>query len=69
MHRKSRNLKGTAILYNDIDRSKNHVQTGIKVYIRFWTGLYQHANLYRGIVKVMWRVFNQLNVCFYSDMQ
>ena len=30
----------------------------------FFIGLYQHPSLYRGIVKVTWRVFNQLNVCF-----
>jgi hypothetical protein len=29
-----------------------------------WTGIYQHSRLYRGIVKVMWKVFNQLKVCF-----
>jgi len=30
----------------------------------FLTGLNQHPSLYHGIVKVIWRVFNQLNVCF-----
>ena len=30
----------------------------------FWYGLYQHPSLYREIVKVTWRVFNQLNVFF-----
>jgi hypothetical protein len=34
------------------------------VYARFWTGLCQQPSLYRGIVKVTWRVFNQLNACF-----
>ena len=30
----------------------------------FWTGLYQHSSLYRGIVKVTWRVFSQLKLWF-----
>jgi hypothetical protein len=29
-----------------------------------WTSLYQHPSLYHGIVKITWRVFNQLNACF-----
>jgi hypothetical protein len=27
----------------------------------YWTGLYQHPSMYHGIVKVTWRMFNQLD--------
>jgi hypothetical protein len=52
---RNRNLIGTAILYHDIDQ---HQSTH-----GFWTGQYLHPN-HHVIVKVTWRVFNQLNVCF-----
>ena len=56
----SKNLIGIAILYDDIELYHQSIHG-------FWTGLYQQPSLYRGIVKVMWRVFNQLNVCFNSS--
>ena len=61
--KESRNLIGTIILYADIDRSKTVYWYHQSIH-GFWTSLCQHPSLYRGIVKVTWRVLNQLNVCF-----
>ena len=60
--------KCTEILQG-IKKPKEELQFYMLIYCSlytffFLTGLYQHPSLYRGIVKVTWRVFNQLNVWF-----